>query len=100
LGVILFVMVKGHPPFNPDRANPAQAVHAFARALEADATTVTQYLEDVSPTVRELILSLLTVDPLARISVDAARRHAWLNDEEEVQAAGGKKMRSVSVVEP
>jgi len=70
LGCILYVMLSGHPPFNPDKPLPPQiqaGSYKFPAAVWGD----------ISDNAKDLIRKLIKVDPKDRLDVTAALQHDW-----------------------
>jgi len=72
LGVILYIMLSGVPPFDEDGGLLYQ--HILAGRYDFD---VPQFLA-VSDEAKDMVRRLLTVDPRARITVAQAAGHRWL----------------------
>eukprot|EP01129_Flabellula_baltica_P004424 TRINITY_DN1534_c0_g2_i1.p1 TRINITY_DN1534_c0_g2~~TRINITY_DN1534_c0_g2_i1.p1 ORF type:complete len:263 (-),score=53.26 TRINITY_DN1534_c0_g2_i1:13-801(-) len=75
LGVILYVMLAGYPPFNESNGN------IFEQIKEADFVFHTDYWADKSDTVKDLITLLLNPDPTTRLSTEDALNHEWFRGE-------------------
>ena len=72
LGVILYIIVSGKPPFDDENLGE-QVVNGI---FEFDGPE----FECVSDQVKDLISRLMTVDPKLRLTADEALRHVWLSD--------------------
>ena len=70
LGVILYIIVSGKPPFDDENLGE-QVVNG---TFEFDGPE----FETVSTEAMDLISRLMTVDPKLRLTADEAMRHAWL----------------------
>lgn len=83
LGVILFIMLSGYPPFSDERKDmdlPKQIMgghYSFPK----------QYWEDVSETAIDLMKKMMVVDPNKRLTFDEVLAHPWLQDETMKQKA-------------
>lgn len=77
LGVILFIMVSGYPPFSDERKD----MDLPKQIMGGHYTFPEQYWQDASNEVIDLIQKLMTVDATARISLADALTHPWLQDE-------------------
>lgn len=76
LGVILFIMLSGYPPFS----NEIQEHSLTEQITKGIFSFPEKFWSDVDPNAIDLIKSLLKVDPDERISVNDAIAHPWLND--------------------
>ncbi|KAL8594487.1 hypothetical protein ACOMHN_024932 [Nucella lapillus] len=74
LGVVLFIMVSGYPPFSDQRKD----IDLPQQIMGGHYTFPEQYWQDVSNEVIDLIQKLLTVDPKARITLSDALLHPWV----------------------
>jgi serine/threonine-protein kinase Chk2 len=71
LGVILYIIVSGKPPFDDENLGE-QVVNG---TFEFDGPE----FECVSDDAKDLISRLMTVDPKLRLTCDEALRHVWLS---------------------
>ncbi|KAJ8663056.1 hypothetical protein O0I10_001233 [Lichtheimia ornata] len=71
-GVILYAMLTGHLPFDDDNVGRLLAKIKLGRFLPLPA--------HVSREARDLIKSMLVVDPAKRITLDAVLAHPWLTN--------------------
>ncbi|GFN76867.1 calcium/calmodulin-dependent protein kinase type 1 [Plakobranchus ocellatus] len=77
LGVILFIMLSGYPPFSDERKDmdlPKQIMgghYSFPK----------QYWGDVSETAIDLMKKMMVVDPKKRLTFDEVLSHPWLQDD-------------------
>ncbi|KAI8144591.1 kinase-like domain-containing protein [Fennellomyces sp. T-0311] len=71
-GVILYAMLTGHLPFDDDSVSRLLAKIKTGRYIPLPST--------VSREARDLIKSMLVVDPCKRISLDAVLAHPWLTN--------------------
>lgn len=72
-GVILYILLGGYPPFY-DKNNQA----LFRKILKAQYEFHPAYWGEVSDEAKDLIRSLLNVDPAQRLTVNQALSHPWL----------------------
>ncbi|KAI8782455.1 serine/threonine-protein kinase Chk2 [Biomphalaria glabrata] len=78
LGVILFIMLSGYPPFSDERTDmelPKQIVGGHFSFPK-------QYWKDVSDKAIDLIKKMMVIDPKKRITFAEILNHPWLKDEE------------------
>jgi serine/threonine-protein kinase CHEK2 len=72
LGVILYIIVSGKPPFDDDHLSEQVTNGIF----EFDGPE----FDLVSDSAKDLICQLLTVDPKQRITAEQALQHPWLSE--------------------
>lgn len=86
LGVILFILLCGYPPFGgKNHAVVLDKVAHGAFAFEAP------YWDAVSPAAKDLVQKLLTVDRRQRLRAEDIERHPWMamgEDEEDGEVGG------------
>ena len=73
LGVILYVMLCGFPPFYADDNNTL-----FNMIKKADFEFHSPYWDNVSENAKDLIKKLLIVEPEKRLSTEEILKHPWL----------------------
>jgi serine/threonine protein kinase len=74
IGVILFILLSGTPPFDVSAG--------FDAVANADVTYYDEQWSDVSPEARDLVERLLQKDPATRMSVKDACDHVWVLKED------------------
>jgi serine/threonine protein kinase len=72
LGVLLFEMTTGHPPFQ------SPSVGRLTQKILRDDPT---FPGNSSPLFCDIILRMLTKDPLRRITLQNIKQHPWVNEE-------------------
>jgi len=83
-GVILFILLGGYPPFHDsDQKNLYRKIKSAAYEFHP------KYWSTISDEAKDLIKSLLTVNPLRRFTADQALAHPWLHVDDHVLAATG-----------
>lgn len=87
LGVILFILVSGYPPFSDERKD----MDLPKQIMGGHFSFPKQYWKDNSDDVQDLIKKLVTVDPKKRITLSDALLHPWLKDE-DMRAKANKLM--------
>ncbi|KAK7088732.1 serine/threonine-protein kinase Chk2-like [Littorina saxatilis] len=83
LGVILFIILSGYPPFSDDRTD----MDLPKQIMGGHFSFPKQYWKDVSDDAQDLIKKLMTVDPKKRITLADALNHPWLKDEDVIARA-------------
>ncbi|KAL9181891.1 hypothetical protein ACHAXT_012234 [Thalassiosira profunda] len=78
IGVIIFILLGGYPPFqNPDQKKQ------FDNIKKGNYKFMDKYWGEVTEEAKDLIRSLLVVDPQKRMSAAAALEHPWMQVEAE-----------------
>lgn len=75
VGVILFVMLCGRPPFNGSTDE-----NIFARVKKGKYTMETPHWRDISDDAKDFVKCLLQLDTSKRPTADEALNHDWLVD--------------------
>jgi len=73
LGVIMYILLGGYPPFIESNQK-----ELFRKIRKGQYEFHEEYWSPVSEEAKELIRSLLTVDPSKRLSADAALNNTWI----------------------
>lgn len=76
LGVVMYIMLSGRPPFNGQVKTPDERKQLLLK-IDAGVLFPAQYWANVSPNAKDLIFRLLTRDPHQRISARTAMSHAF-----------------------
>lgn len=74
LGVLLYVMLAGYPPFYGDSQH-----EIFKRIIRGQFDFDREEWSDVSAEARDLISSMLVVNPAKRVTLEAVLRHEWFS---------------------
>jgi calcium/calmodulin-dependent protein kinase (CaM kinase) II/calcium/calmodulin-dependent protein kinase I len=82
LGVIVYILLGGYSPFEE---NTQDALFASIRA--GDFTFHEEFWHSVSSNAKDLIRSLLTVNPRKRLTAEKALQHSWMTVDEELLAS-------------
>jgi len=80
-GVVMYSLLSGSPPFSATGKTSIYQVFNDIREGKYNFTDDPVWAS-VSETAKDLIASLLTVDPKKRIAAKSALRHPWLLDED------------------
>jgi len=75
LGVILYILLSGTPPFSDQRKEPLRK-----QILTANYVFYPQLFGSVSEAAKDLISKLLKAKPTERLSADEIMEHPWLKD--------------------
>ncbi|PWN17990.1 putative calmodulin-dependent protein kinase type 1 [Microstroma glucosiphilum] len=88
IGVISYFLLAGYTPF--DRDSTAQEMQAIVNGDYAFEPEV--YWQGVSPSARDFINKLLTVDPSKRMTASEALEHQWLSTDAAKQEGEQKDL--------
>ena len=83
LGVILYVLLCGCPPFNPNKPNKG----LIQQVCEADYSFPEQLWGSISPEAIDLVKKLMTLKPQARLSAAETLMHPWMQDQTVIDRA-------------
>ncbi|TYZ62189.1 hypothetical protein PybrP1_004941 [[Pythium] brassicae (nom. inval.)] len=75
LGVILFILLCGYPPF-PGSNHAA----ILSKVVSADFEFESPFWDHVSADAKDLVAKLLTVDPAQRLAAAGILSHPWMRD--------------------
>ncbi|CAH9080830.1 unnamed protein product [Cuscuta epithymum] len=75
-GVILYILLSGFPPFYAEMENDI-----FKAILKARLDLESNPWPSISPSAKDLIRKMLTMDPKKRITAAAALEHPWLKED-------------------
>ncbi len=82
LGVIVYILLGGYPPF----IEPKQR-DLFRKIRKGQYEFHPEYWGNVSTDAKDMISSLLTVNPARRLTADEALKHKWILLEDEKLAS-------------
>lgn len=88
VGVILFLLLGGYLPFDGDNEDIV-----FDRTRNGEYVFYPDYWRQVSSPAKNLVVSLLTLNPAKRMSAERALQHEWMRQGDEALAR-----RKLSVV--
>lgn len=74
IGVVLFIMVCGNPPFYR-----ASASDRYFKLLQSKNIQFWKIFPRVSKEFKELVTGMLKQDPSERFELEVVKKHAWLN---------------------
>jgi serine/threonine protein kinase len=80
LGVVLFMLLGGYPPFYEPEDD---AKTLYRKIANAEYEFHPENWAEVSEEAKDLVRGLLTVDPKRRLTVDQALNHPWLRKARE-----------------
>jgi len=84
LGVILYILLSGTPPFSEDRKC---GLNLREQILKANYQFYPQLFENISDPAKDLIKKLLKVSPEERLSAEEILLHPWLKDSQVIRRA-------------
>ena len=105
IGIICYILLSGQPPHcsmgDVDAQDPefasSEVGPALRRFVDAAATGnipfPSEQWQHISQEAHEFVRGLLTVDPCARWTIDAALSSRWIESEQNEVAEGSKKKR-------
>lgn len=73
IGVILYILLCGFPPFYDDNNKKL-----FAQIVNARYSFPDPYWTNISPLAKDLVSKLLVIDPKKRLTCDEILRHSWM----------------------
>jgi calcium/calmodulin-dependent protein kinase I len=73
IGVILYILLCGFPPFYDDNNKKL-----FAQIINANYSFPEPYWTNISPQAKDLVQRLLIVDPNRRLTADQILNHPWM----------------------
>lgn len=76
VGVILYILLCGFPPFYDDNNKKL-----FSLIIHATFTYPEPYWTDISETAKDLVNKLLVVDPKKRLTATEVLAHPWMNND-------------------
>mmetsp|Transcript_17582 Transcript_17582/g.26330 ORF Transcript_17582/g.26330 Transcript_17582/m.26330 type:complete len:108 (+) Transcript_17582:3-326(+) len=100
LGVVLYIMLSGVPPFEGEGGG------LYEKIMRGDYAFDVPAWEAVSPEAKRLVRQLMTVDPQERLTVEQALAHPWvlqLDSEAAAECQGAStspKRRRTSALAP
>ena len=87
LGVILYIMLCGYPPFEGDNNK-----EIFKRVLQQKLEFDPEDWTEISSEAKDLITRMLEKDPSGRITVNDAMKHHWFSISEDQSKTFDKKI--------
>lgn len=78
LGVIVYIMLCGYPPFYSEVAHQPLSNRMKQKIMSADFDFPENDWKGISPEAKDLIKSMLCVEASERLSIDEVMHHAWL----------------------
>jgi serine/threonine protein kinase len=76
IGVILYILLCGFPPFYDDNNKKL-----FAQIINAQYTFPDPYWTNISPQAKDLVQKLLVVDPTKRLTAEQILAHPWMHED-------------------
>lgn len=84
MGVILYILLSGTPPFSEDRKC---GLNLRTQILQANYQFYPQLFDTISSQAKDLITKLLKASPDERISAEDILKHPWLQDSQVIRRA-------------
>ena len=78
IGVILYIMLCGYPPFYPEIPHQPITQRMRKRIMSGDFTFPDNEWKNISTNAKDLIQKLLCVEPSQRITADELLDHPWV----------------------
>lgn len=85
LGVVLFIVLCGHHPFDPSDDATDEQLQARIRSGRVDRDCAGW--KRLSPAVRELIDQMLALDPAQRPTAEQVLAHPWIQQQQQEEVA-------------
>lgn len=82
LGCIVYILLGGYSPFDEPNQNML-----FDKIVAGDFTFADQFWSPISEDAKDLIRSLITVDPSRRLTAEEALQHQWMKADDNVLAS-------------
>jgi serine/threonine protein kinase len=93
VGVIMYVLLVGYPPFMEENQKVL-----FRKIRMGTYEFYEEDWSDISSSAKELIQSLLVVDPIHRMTVGEALRHPWILHEDDEMLSRNSLMGSLGEI--
>eukprot|EP00180_Rhodochaete_pulchella_P000869 Plantae.Rhodophyta-Rhodochaete_pulchella.ctg17042.p1 GENE.Plantae.Rhodophyta-Rhodochaete_pulchella.ctg17042~~Plantae.Rhodophyta-Rhodochaete_pulchella.ctg17042.p1 ORF type:complete len:172 (-),score=29.45 Plantae.Rhodophyta-Rhodochaete_pulchella.ctg17042:3-518(-) len=81
-GVIMFILLSGYHPFDPEGDYPPEQVKALAR--QGLYNLKDPVWDDISDEAKDLVQKLIIVDPEKRLDAAQILEHPWMHHETEL----------------
>ena len=78
IGVVVYVLLGGYPPFHDDGTKAGSRACA-SQIQKGEYEFEPEYWDPVSADAKALIRGLLTLNPTQRLTVDQALAHPWVS---------------------
>lgn len=91
LGCILYEMLSGHQAFPLFRSDQGNDALIYGRIQRGEFSLTNYGLNTVSDEAKNLLKSLLEVDPVKRLSATEALKHPWIQSDPEMKSSAPLK---------
>lgn len=78
LGVVLYIMLCGYPPFYSEVPNQPLSERMKRKIMSADFSFPENEWKNITSTAKDLIMNLLCVEPSQRLLIDEVINHPWV----------------------
>ncbi|CAJ1944533.1 unnamed protein product [Cylindrotheca closterium] len=92
-GVILFLLLGGYLPFDPNSSNDTNAI--FERTRNGDHKFYPTRWNNISPSAKELVAQCLSIKPTKRITAKKALNHQWMKEKVAGNKVDASALKSV-----
>ncbi|KAK7087713.1 MAP kinase-activated protein kinase 5-like [Littorina saxatilis] len=79
LGVILYIMLCGYPPFYSENPSHSLTPHMKNKIMSGDYEFPHEEWDNISEDAKDIIRKLLYVDPMKRMTIHELAAHPWLD---------------------
>lgn len=85
LGVVLYIMLCGYPPFYSEVPNQPLSERMKRKIMSADFSFPENEWRNITGDAKDLIMKLICVEPSERLSIDEVISHPWVSHNQSPQ---------------